>query len=69
LDEGSASMASRSTDAKDAASRLDVPLLLVLPPQHLVADEAVDLRVLHRVYSLALGPGVLENLLPPPRVP
>ena len=64
-----ASMASRSTDAKDAASRLDVPLLLVLPPQHLVADEAVDLRVLYRVYSLALGPGVLENLFPSARVP
>ena len=44
-------------------------LVLVLPPQHLVADEAVDLRVLHRVYSLALGPGVLQNLPPPPRVP
>ena len=62
-------MASRSTDAEDAASRLDVPLLLVLPPQHLVAHQAVDLRVLHRVYSLALGPGVLENLFSPPRVP
>ena len=62
-------MASRSTDAKDAASHLDVPLLLVLPPQHLVADEAVDLCVLNCVYSLALGPGVLENLFSPPRVP
>ena len=62
-------MASRSTDAEDAASRLDVPLLLVLPPQHLVADEAVDLRMFYRVDPLALGPGVLENLLPPPRVP
>jgi hypothetical protein len=61
-------MASRSTDAKDAASRLDVPLLLVLPPQHLVADQAVDLGMFHCVYALALGPGVLENLLPSPRV-
>ena len=56
-------------DVERAEPLFHVPLLLVLPPQHLVADEAVDLRVLHRVYSLALGPGVLQNLPPPPRVP